>query len=375
MTFKRLKIGRKPSEKKVMAWKLLTSFVMTLLLLAELAQARGVTRFYQGARSAGMGGARIAVVNDETALLVNPAGLGKVRDIYGTLLDPEFEGSDNWYELYRTKSFSGLFDPEKLQPSLQESLSTPYRAKAQVFPSFVVRNFGIGLLGRYELDARVDDTGTAMDTLYHDDLALLLGFNFRLWGGRIKLGVTGKFISRIEIDQVLPVSGPLSIDANATEGAAVGADVGLTLTAPWTLLPTLSAVVRDVGGTNFSAGSGLRKKTTSRPNRIAQDIDVAIALFPIHSNNSRSTFTAEFQKITEAAQANDKNRYYHLGYEYNYGDVLFLRTGMNQKYWTAGFEIASENTQVQFAYYGEDVGIDGKSEEQRRWVWKFVYRY
>lgn len=353
---------------------LMTALIITLVF-SGFAQAREVSRFYMGARAAGMGGASIAVANDETALIINPAGLGKLRDIYGTILDPEFEGSDNWYELYRTRSFSGLFDPEKLSSSLQESLTTPYHARATLFPSFVAKNFGIGILGRYSLDARVDDTGTEMDTLYHDDLAVLLGFNLRLWGGRIKLGATGKFISRIEVDKVLSTTGDLSIDGNASEGAAVGADVGLTLTAPWAWLPTLSVVARDVGGTDFGAGAGLRKSTATRPNRIEQDIDVAIALFPIHSNQSRSSFTVEYQKLTEAAQATNKNRYVHVGYEYNYGDVMFLRAGMNGQYWTAGFEIASESTQVQFGYYGVDVGTDTQPEEQRRWVWKFVYRY
>lgn len=354
---------------------MLSVLFMMMFLVSLQVEAREVREFYQGARAAGMGGAGIAVVNDETALLVNPAGLGKLRDVYGTILDPEFEGSDNWSELYRSNPFTNLFSPDKVSPALQDNLTTPYHAKATLFPSFVVQNFGIGILGRYTLDARVDETGTEQETFYQDDLAILLGFNLRLWGGRIKLGVTGKFLSRIEVDQTLPVTGPLDVDSNATEGAAIGADVGLILTAPWVWLPTLAVVVHDVGGTKFNAGAGLRKSTLGRPNQILQDYDVALALFPIHSNDSRSSFTVEYQKLQEAQLASDKMRYAHVGYEYNYGDVLFLRAGMNQRYWTAGAEIASENTQLQFAYYGEDVGSDGKSEEQRRWVMKFVFRY
>lgn len=340
-----------------------------------VASAHEVREFYNGARAMAMGGAAIAVVNDETALAINPAGLGKVRDFYGTVLDPEFEGSDNWLELYRQKPFSALFSPDKVSDSLQASLETPYHARATVFPSFVVRNFGIGILGRYNLDSRVDNTGTEQDIFYQDDLALLLGFNFRLWGGRIKFGVTGKFISRIEVDKTLPVTSPLDVATNASEGAAVGADAGLILTAPWAWLPTLAVVARDVGSTKFNAGAGLRMSTTTRPTTIPQDVDVALAVFPIHTNQTRSSFTLEYQKMLEAATATDKMRYYHVGYEYNYGDVLFLRAGMNQKYWTTGLEIASEHTQFQFSYYGEDIGSDGASEEGRRWVLKFAFRY
>ena len=38
--------------------------------------------FYRGVRQMGMGGASIAVVNDETAPLSNPNGLGRLRDYF-----------------------------------------------------------------------------------------------------------------------------------------------------------------------------------------------------------------------------------------------------------------------------------------------------
>ena len=47
---------------------------------------------HQGPIAVGVqGGAGIAVVNDETAMLINPAGLGKLRDYIFTIADPEIE--------------------------------------------------------------------------------------------------------------------------------------------------------------------------------------------------------------------------------------------------------------------------------------------
>ena len=53
-----------------------------MMLGAQVSWARERRSFYEGVRGRGMGGAQIATVNDETALLVNPAGLGKLRDFY-----------------------------------------------------------------------------------------------------------------------------------------------------------------------------------------------------------------------------------------------------------------------------------------------------
>lgn len=346
-----------------------------MMFFAKVSFAQEVRENYNGARSLAMGGAAIAVVNDETALLANPAGLGKLRDAYGTIIDPELEGGYNTKRMYDTKAFTNPFDLEQVRDTTDYTRDTYFHAKGQMFPSFVVRNFGIGIHASRTLDAQMNTAGTGMTTFYQDDIALHMGLNLRLFDGRIKIGAVGKAISRIEIDKVIAIPDSMDLSQHASEGVGVGMDAGIIMTAPVMLLPTISAVVRDVGGTEFTAGSGVRMQTTTRPKAVDQDMDVAFAFFPIHGNQSRSSFTVEYQKIKAASEATDKQRYFHLGYEYNYSDVLFIRAGMNQHYWTAGFEIASEHTQFQLSSYGEDVGVDGTPLEDRRYVFKFAFRF
>ncbi len=335
--------------------------------------AQEIHENYNGIRSLGMGGASLAVVNDETALLSNPAALGKLRDSFGTILDPEVEANTNANSM-NTKSAFNPFNLQNVKDTTDASRDSYLHAKGQLFPSFVIQNFGIGLLGRRVMDAKMNAAGNALTTYYQDDLSLLLGFNLRLFDGRMKIGATGKIISRIEIDKILDPSGPLDLASVASEGVGIGADVGVILTAPVAWLPTISAVVRDVGGTSFTSGSGLRLKASSQPKKIEQDMDVGVAVFPISGKN-RSSFTIEYQKLTQAAAATDKLRYAHLGYELNISDIFFVRAGMNQRYWTAGLELASERTQIQLSSYGEDIGIDGSPVEDRRYGFKFSFRF
>jgi hypothetical protein len=354
---------------------LMLLFAAQFYFQKSFAQNSETRENYNGIRSLGMGGADIAVVNDETALLVNPAALGKIRDLYGTVLDPEIEGSANFTDLYSKKAFTDLFRPDLMLPTLLASPDTRFHAKLQLFPSLVVKNFGIGIYAKRLLDARVDSTLTNMQTFYQDDLALVTGFNLKFFGGRVKIGASGKILSRIEIDKAIPVSGTLDIASNASEGVGLAGDVGIILAAPIAWLPTLSAVVRDVGGTKFSAASGVRLTATTRPTAQTQDFDLAAAIFPIHSNFARSSFTIEYKKMQTASSSIDKSRHVHAGYELNLRDSFFFRLGYNQRYWTTGFEMASENLQVQFAYYGEDVGVLGTPQEERRWAWKFAFRF
>ena len=65
----------------------------------------------------------------------------------------------------------------------------------------------------------------------------------------------------------------------------------------------------------------------------------------------------------------------HAGMEFNFGDVFFMRAGYNQRYWTAGLELASEHFQYQLASYGEEVGTKDTPKEDRRYVFKFAFRF
>lgn len=360
---------------KRILWIALMQMIFLLTFALEV-NAQERRSFYSGARCQAMGGACIAVTNDETALLVNPAALGKLRDFYGTVFDPEFEFGYHTQGFYTDKSFSNPYSLEDIAASLNQKREAHYHSKLQIFPSFVGRNFGIGLYGNYLLDAEMSADGSTINTYYRNDIAFVLGFNFRLFDGRMKLGFNTKLISRIEVDNpTLSAVGPLNYEAIASEGVGLSTDVGLILAAPWQYIPTLSAVVRDVGGTSFDQSSGVRMSTATRPNLIKQDIDVAAAIFPIHTNSVRSAWTIEYRGLLTSQDEPDKAKLLHGGLELNFGDVFFLRGGYNQRYWTAGMELASEHFQWQFATYGEEIGTVDKPTEDRRYTFKFAYRF
>jgi hypothetical protein len=224
------------------------------------------------------------------------------------------------------------------------------------------------------MDARMAADGLTINTNYFYDVVLATGFNFRFWDGRIKLGLTAKAINRVSAIGEFPVAQSLKIQDIGKEGYGLGTDVGLILTAPWGWLPTLSIVGRDIGNTPFT-NTGLRYKLSERPDPLTQDADIALAFFPIHSNRTRSSFTFEHKHVLTKDNYEDQTSLYHFGWETNINDILFFRLGMNGKYYTTGFELASEHTQFQLAYYAEDVGTTQAPDDDRRWVFKFALRF
>jgi hypothetical protein len=332
--------------------------------------------FYNNTRSQSMGGASIAVTSDETSLYRNPANLGSVRDYYGTLLDPEFEGSSNFVQQVSSNSTGKAFEISEIMSVLGANLGTYYHAKTQLTPSILMRNFGIGLIYRNEVSAVMNSLGTDLDVKYQNDIGAVLGVNFRLFDGRIKIGGSAKAFSRIElVNAALPVSGPTDLGTIGSEGTAYSFDAGLLIQAPWTYIPTLGVVVRDVGATKFDKHDGLRLSTATRPATVAQSVDAAIALFPIHGNQVRSVWTFEYSDITNSRNDTDNAKRIHAGIEINTRDIFFVRLGYNQRYWTAGFEIAAERFQWQVGSYGEEVGTEASPKEDRRLSTKFSLRF
>ncbi len=358
----------------------MTKWWFIFYLMCSFARAAERVEFYNGVRPLGMGNTQVATVNDETGLVVNPAGLGKLRNYFGTILDPELDLGSTALNMYRAKSFSNPFSLSQVLPSAATSVGDYYHARGQVFPSFVAKNFGIGILQKYDLNA-VADSATSVNTFYRDDLSLLLGFNFRFWDGRIKLGFVGKMISRIEVnDPAIDPTGALDNASLAAQdkmkqGLGIGADVGLILTAPWNNLPTLGVVVHDVGGTKYDKTYFSRLSTPSNPNSTAQDMDVGMSFQIIHKPNMRSVWALEYKGVLTAKDEEDKQKLYHAGVELNFGDVFFVRAGYNQRYITGGFELASERFQFQIATYGEEIGTSTSPKEDRRNVAKFTFRF
>lgn len=369
----------------------------TTLFAVGAAQATERFDFYDGIRELSMGGAAVATVNDETALLLNPAALGRLRNYFVTVLDPEIDIGA------KTQSMIGsdvtkFLDPQKVLDACNASKGEHLHERAQLFPSFVVTNFGFGFYARYATDAFVDAyNGNPFTYQYRNDYAGVLGFNLRLFDGRVKIGANARGVNRVESNRTdIPSTSTgltkTTVVNNVTvvsEGFGVGSDAGLILSAPWTAIPTLAVVYRDIGTTSYTINHGSEYSTTFRPARTPGTLDAGFSLNPILSNNVRMVFTAEMRDVMDAVEpktvdASDQvMRRLHGGVELNIYDVFYIRAGYNQGYWTAGIELSMLNTQLQFSSYGEEIGdvvAPGsgntyKAKEDRRYAAKFAYRF
>lgn len=353
-------------------------------LFLTVLEAGGAERyeFFNGVRSLGMGGTQVAIVNDETALLGNPAGLGRLRDYFLTVADPEVAlGTDSQRVI--GADITSFMDPQDILDKLEtKTIGNRFHQTAQLFPSFVVTNFGIGLYAKYATDAFIDTTTTDYNIHYREDFAGVMGFNFRMFDGKLKFGISARGVNRTEIDRtdISSTSTGNTINNLSKEGFGIAGDAGLILTAAVKWLPALAVVYRDLGNTSYSVNKGMfhSASDSSAPETTKQTVDVGFSIQPILGKKTRLTFSGEVKDVlaaVEPAAEDDISRRTHYGLEINMADAFFIRGGMNQGYWTAGVELAMFNYQLQAAAYGEEVGTKDNKVEDRRYVGKFSWRF
>ncbi len=365
-----------------MNFSLIVKFILFIsfsVLNLRLSNATEIYQNYTGARSLAMGGAYVNTVNDETSLELNPAGLGRLRSKIITLADPEIEVGSKDQQIFSTNSnYLGMIDPGVILSNSAVSPGDHYHLKIQFLPSIVFPDFGFGIHAMRRYDAETDSTATNFHLDYVQDIDAVIGLNFKFFGGILKIGVATRYIdhSVITKDFVIASTTSISVPNSGTEGTGLGVNVGGVISLPVAYLPSIGFTVHDLGNTSYNLTSGsFYQGVTGRPLDTIQTIDAGFAIFPILGSHTRSTFTAEVHGVSTLGTETSLMRRVHLGGEINIGDLLFLRAGLNQSYYTAGLEFASERIQFQVTTYGEDIGTAAQAREDRRYLGKFAFRF
>ncbi len=357
-------------------------FVFVVVLASKLnaqipSASVGERYFYRGARALGMGGVQVVTVNDETAVLINPANQLRLRGARLTSLDVELEASDTfYYPFYQTQPIGNPLNLDSVFSSISQNPDKNYYFRASSAPVFASEFFSLGALIQQSLMGRLNSSSATADAFYRDDQVLFAGIAARMLDGHLKLGVTGRAVSRLELDAQLPWPSVFSMVHQGRGGTALAYDLGLTLVAPVAWHPTLSIVARDFGGTRFDQSFYQRGSYFTTLPEQKQSIDVGLGVFPIHRSQNRSVFAIEAHDVENMSKRSKPIKNLHLGYEFNYRDILFFRFGANQGHWTTGIEIASEFTQLQLAWYAEEMTDDDSiSFPSRRLVLKWSFRF
>ncbi|MBI4403926.1 MAG: hypothetical protein HY537_07190 [Deltaproteobacteria bacterium] len=354
--------------KLLVLWLFISPFINDAFALNELFET------YNAPQELGMGGAITADAYGYLANFYNPAGLGKApkRKFELILLDFEVLGGLNAFGPVLSSQSLGinrLFGPLKDKPGRYNYF------RFTTAPAFSMRGYGGSLLFSYQYAAQSD--GTQIDINATEDLVPTFGLGVNLAGNLLKLGLVGKLVIRNQLKGVFDHSVFNTDDDAASlmkEGWAVGADAGLLLTYPYTWLPSLGVVWKDVLDTHFRGAIHLlNRKSNGIPDPIRQSVNAAASVHPYFTRTLRSTLAIEWRHI-ERPDLPFRKRI-HIGFQLEDEKSFYVWAGLNQLYWTVGLALRVPGGNIEVGTYGEDIGEGDASKEDRRIFFRWTISF
>ncbi len=329
---------------------------------ASTAYGQAFSEMSPSVRGLGMGNAYSAVAPESEALFYNPANLTRVRGLNWTILDPTV-GANQYESIEKFQQISG-------DDGIAEIFDEFYGESVWVHADFksvvTLPYIGLGVYGASDTDINIDNP--AYPNIYLNsvlDYGLVAGFALPVVPGFVDAGMTLKRITRTGSRIVLGPSAISDLDMDAIQdqlmssGTAYSLDLGVNITSPGPLQPTLSLVWKNVGVTTFRHESGPAAPPSDRDEMhigFAMNVDTPlISIIP----------------AIEYRYANWEN--VQFGKKINFGieidlPLIDMRAGFHQGYYSLGAGVDMGLIRIDAATYGVELGAYPGQLEDRRYI-------
>jgi len=318
-----------------------------------------------------MGNAYIAKVDDSAAAFYNPAGLGTVRKPSLHLSNFQFDMNKAWSEAAlggsitdSTGNFFKAFSEDGLREILVEKPGKTTFNRLQFMPNFTMRYFSLGYFYSKKTKARVTEDGSEYHYIYRRDHGPYASLNISLWGGILKLGMTGAMVSRKEAEENRDPNTVFELgDNDYKKGSALIGIAGAKLTLPYKLLPTFAVTSHNTFERGFSS------RAAGRPDPIAKTLDAGFSITPQIGNVTRLHLEANYKDVEESVAGVSSSRRILLGMELDIARTFFFRLGYGDGFGSAGLGIKSRKLQFDLTTYAVDRSKDDfRGDEDRRFA-------
>ncbi len=395
--------------KKLLILLILVTFTVCFSSIRSYSDYGAAPLFIPGIRALGMGGAFLALADDQNAFFYNPAGISQRVSASFSFLDNRLLLNANSYAfgsqvadafLNPNDPEAQLFDPENPEELLNyindNMLNRTFRFYGGspanlsfISPPLGYFSIGIGIfLSSINVETRMTTVGIGFPNVNltaNIDSAIIIPIAYSL-GDNVILGASAKAINRnrIVVENTSLVdfldfeTGEFMSFPNALLGWGYGFDAGVLLHLGSQF--TIGATMKDIGGTKITYTHEIESEEPYDTSKLATHVEETIpsrinaGIAYVFSNEQlpmgdNVTFTAQYDDITGETEEVDRGvivmrwKNLHVGLELAW-NILSLRLGLNEGYVTAGFGVFLGPLKFDYAYYGEEVGLYADDESQ-----------
>jgi hypothetical protein len=340
-----------------------------------------------GLRPLAMGNAYVAVADDYNALFYNPAGLARLKEWDGELLNPYFEISKNTASFYKDLStlMSGSSgDTTAVLDVLEKNTGKTQHFALGLTPHFIMKGFGFA--------AGIDLNTTlafhreiSADVNFGPRIIVPVGFAMNFLEDRLSLGASLKFVAKGGIDREFSINdieaftksdsaddtaavdpAAATVEEDKPElkdyfegGTGVGMDVGMLFTPIKTMAPTLGLSITDFGGTPYKKAD-IGGEALGAPAPRLPSVNAGISVMPYEANNMFVRGSVDAHAINQPEHYSKK---FNLGVEWGYGSIIKVQSGLHQGEFSGGFEFDVFLFSCRFVTYAEQLGTVAGQDE------------
>ncbi len=317
---------------------------------------------HYGLRPLGMGNAYVAIADDFNALFYNPAGLARIKEWDGELINPTLEiagrTSTAINEVLTSFKGGGEDQTKKIISFIKKQSGKAHHAAIYETPHLIFKNWGFGIGIEESLSFVTHNIEVELNFLSpRAVMPFVVAGNFL--ENRLSLGVAVKGVVQMGIEKNLNVS-TLSDLINSSDlatlfeaGYGIGIDLGLLFTPVETHKPTLGVSLTDLGNTSFQV-INFGKVKPSAPAARPSSLNVGFSIRPLDEPAYYLSLSLDSHLNTQAVHYSHK---LNLGMEFGLGDTLKLQTGLKDGFLTGGVQIDVGILSLRAVTYAVDHGI------------------
>lgn len=357
---------------------LVVGLVVGLVAVPRSAFATGADRIpgsrYVSGRGAALGDAYLGLADTVAdSLFYNPAGLGRVQGATFEPLNIQLQANDKLQSNFGTE-FYKFQSLQSYQATLLRHPSTNPGGGYAVLPAIGFHGLGVGALYQSRLMAETDGTRIRYRTTYQ--FIPSAGYGLRLASGVLRIGYAIQWVNQASGDvSVLANSSPMAWNQGIAQGKGFSHNLGMALSLPYLYQPTVNVVARNIGGLHLS-GSPMVVSANSPSGSIPDEkmsIDSSLGfLTKISAGWSLSTQFA-YRDATNSSGAAMLS-HFATGLEFTASDRFFVRLGYGSQFPSAGLGIRTSRSEVNFAWFSEDLGTETTSIRDIRYLFQFMFK-
>lgn len=345
-------------------------------------------RHYRGVRSVGMGGSLFTTGVYEEALFGNPAMHTQAHTWKVSIINVTGEVNSNMVDDVSKFSkvssaggsdiFSKVADAGIVGRNEHVRISN---VTGFYLPKFFSDNtaFAFGILVNSQTNVLMHNT-IELDIMSINDFGPAFGVARKFMDGNLSIGVNVRGIYRIGADKLFKASDflggkKLSVKDIGGQGMGLDGDIGGYYKFPWEfsfMKVSAGATIQNVAASNYdfafktlikSIPPDARPPANERNLNLGARVDFSDFVI-LHENK----VALEVHQIGPSKKRMTVWKRVHMGGETKLFNLLFVRGGFNQGYYTAGLGILLPLLKFEVATYGEEIGTNAGMLEDRRYL-------